>query len=128
MSVRNPYNGSTQASRPSNRELRRAARDAINAGTQAVLTLLAVLAQQGGEVTVTQGTIDQCAKNLNDLDFVIVPSPTAPREYIVRLVEGHDAERLSAVRASGAEGVIATEEIDHERENDTEPGATNPGQ
>jgi len=69
------------------RILRREAKAAINAGARAVVVLLTVLAQRGGEVTITQGTLDQCTQNLNHMDFGIFPGATEG-EFIVRLLEG----------------------------------------
>ena len=53
------------------------------------MILVACLAQSGGEITVTQGTLDQCAKNLEELDYVIGPGKEK-NEFIVRLVQGKD--------------------------------------
>ena len=75
------------AKKVSNREMRRRAQAAINAGTEAILVLLACLAQKGGEIVVTQGTLDQCARNLENLDFEI-KGGVNPNEFIVRLLEG----------------------------------------
>lgn len=75
--------------RISNRERRRRADAAIEQGTRAFLTCLAVLAQKGGEVVVTQGTLDQVTRDLTTLDFVVVPGET-PAEFIVRIVNGKD--------------------------------------
>lgn len=50
-------------------------------------TLLAVLAQAGGEVTVTKGTATQVLDNLRTLGWNTVAGATSD-EFIVRLVEG----------------------------------------
>lgn len=71
----------------SNREIRRRATEAISVGTTALHLLLTVLAQKGGEVVVTQGTIDQCASKLNELDFEIVDGEKRG-EFIIRMLEG----------------------------------------
>ncbi len=75
----------TNARRVSNRERMRVAMAAIDLERKARLTLLAVLAQSGGEVTVTQGTLDQVARNLSSITHEIVNS--ADNEYLIRLVE-----------------------------------------
>lgn len=91
----------TTTARPlSNREMRRRAQEAINVGSQALLILLAVLAQSGGEITVTQGTINQCSKNLEDLDFEIVDG-TIQGEFIVRLMEGKGENVVNPVAEPG---------------------------
>lgn len=71
----------------SNREIRRRATEAISVGTTALHLLLTVLAQKGGEIVVTQGTIDQCASKLNELDFEIVDGEKRG-EFIIRMLEG----------------------------------------
>lgn len=81
------------AKRISNREMRRQAQRAIEHGTKAHLILLAVLAQTGGEVTVTDGTLQQVGMNLADLDFAIV-SGANKGESIVRLVNGKEVAAL----------------------------------
>lgn len=87
------FRTSTRAGRISNREMRRRAQQAIEHGTKVHLILLAVLAQSGGEVTVTDGTLQQVGRNLADLDYVIADGKVKG-ESIVRLVEGknHDAD------------------------------------
>lgn len=71
----------------SNRELRRQAIASIDLGGRATMILLAVLAQQGGEVTVTDQTIAHVGRRLDDMDYVIVDG-VKPGESIVRVVEG----------------------------------------
>jgi hypothetical protein len=80
---------SIRAGRLSNRERRRRADEAIEIGTKAVLTTLVLLAQKGGEITVTQGTLQQCMANLDNLDYIVEPNPKVPGEFIVRLIEGN---------------------------------------
>lgn len=70
----------------SNRERQRRATQAILDGKAALVTLLAVLAQCGGEKTVTQATFDEVAKRQNALDVKIEPSPKISGEFIVRLL------------------------------------------
>jgi hypothetical protein len=54
--------------------------------SQAILTLYAVLAQQGGEVTLSKGTVEQTTGNLRNLSYTVDKSSTAEGEFIVRLV------------------------------------------
>lgn len=56
----------------------------------AFLVLLTVLAQKGGEVTITQGTIDQVSENFRRLGFSVQPSPDHAGEFVVRMVETDD--------------------------------------
>lgn len=81
----------THAKKLSNRERLRRADQAIDLGNRATLILLAVLAQSGGEVTVTQGTIDQVSLGIvtGELDYAIVDGKNK-NEHIVRLVTGHE--------------------------------------
>jgi len=86
----------TRYKKVSNRELRRRAtqvvleHEALQAqGAKTFAILLTVLAQKGGEVTVTKGTIDQVGANLARLSYQIVTSEV-PGEHIIRLVEGKD--------------------------------------
>ncbi len=78
------------ARRISNRARLRAANQAIDLGNRATMILMAVLAQSGGEVVVTQGTIDQVGVAIRhgDADYAIVDGAN-PNEHIVRLVIGH---------------------------------------
>ena len=84
----NGFRRSASAKRVSNRALRRQAIASIAAGSKAYATLLAVLAQKGGEVVVTQGTIDQVGQNLDNLGYVIVSNRPQAGEFTVRLTEG----------------------------------------
>lgn len=90
------------AGRVSNREMRRRAASAIIYGRQAYSTLLAVLAQSGGEVKVTQGTLDQVDKNYDALGFVVVHTDKAG-EFIVRMTETHDMSKADDSGTKGAE-------------------------
>jgi hypothetical protein len=76
---------------PSNRQRMKMANFAIEHAQKVRLILLAVLAQSGGEVTVTNGTIQQVGSNLATLDYAIIDGKN-PNESIVRLVEGQDDE------------------------------------
>lgn len=86
-------NGRKKAARSLRREannLRRQLRRTATSGKQTYATLLAVLAQSGGEVTITQGTIDQVGQNFDQLGFVVVKKDEPANEYVVRLVEGQE--------------------------------------
>jgi hypothetical protein len=83
---------SARHSRRRNNELRRQLRRIATSGQQAYATLLAVLAQKGGEVTVTKGTIDQVTENYKRLGFVVENSKEHDNEFIVRLTEAPDPE------------------------------------
>ena len=84
------------AKKVSNRELARRAEGAIASHNRTFVTLLAVLAQEGGERVVTQGTIDQVAQHYLDMGYTIVPNPGNAREFIVRLTEGEHEEAPDA--------------------------------
>ena len=79
------YRTSTRADRPSNRQLRRDANKALALGAHTFAVLLGVLAQSGGEVTVTEGTMRQV--DPRTMAFEIVDGK-APGEKIVRLIGG----------------------------------------
>ena len=80
--------------RKSNRQYIREAKFAVKEGARVFAALLAVLAQHGGEITVTQGTIDQVGQNFSALGYVIVPSPMTKGEFLVRLTEGQVVETV----------------------------------
>ena len=67
-------------------KLQAAANTAVKIGQQAWMVLVAVLVQQGGSATVTQGTLDQVGMNLTRLDYIVEPS-TVEGEYTVRVRE-----------------------------------------
>lgn len=54
---------------------------------QAHSTLLMILQQRGGQVTVTQGTIQQVLTNLRDLTWKSGPNPDAEGEVIITLMD-----------------------------------------
>lgn len=68
----------------SNRERQRLAQQSVVKRVEMQTILCAVLAQKGGEVTVTEGTIAQIRPGM---DYEVVISPTNPKERIVRLVQ-----------------------------------------
>lgn len=86
---------SSHAGRISNRQRLRNAAQAEKWGLKAYMALLAVLAQRGGEVTVTAGTIKQIEGNFANLSYKMIPSPVSG-EFIVRLVEGDASDATSA--------------------------------
>jgi hypothetical protein len=76
--------------------LRRRARYSIAQGGQVYAILLAVLAQSGGEITVTQGTLNQVGANMQQLGYIVTKG-TVENEFIVRLVEGKQPPEAPAV-------------------------------
>ena len=72
------------ASRPSNRSIRRHALYATEHGRKAFATLMAVLAQHGGEVTVTVGTLEQVNAEYAHLGFEVVPTAEG-KEFVVKM-------------------------------------------
>jgi hypothetical protein len=104
---------SGMAGRVSNRELRRRAARAIQYGRQAYATLLAVLAQSGGEITVTAGTLDQVNQNYNAMGFVVEQKKDLPNEYLVRLTTGRE-ETPEASAGDSAAGTEGAEETPHD--------------
>lgn len=95
---------SNSVKRLSNRARRRQAEAAIAEGSRAVMVLLAVLAQKGGEAIVTDGTIAEVGRNLAHLDYTV--EEKLKGEWTVRLVEGGrkgvDAVDTEAGRVDGA--------------------------
>jgi hypothetical protein len=77
---------STSAGRVSNAELRREAVRAIELAQTQHMIFLAVLAQRGGSVTVTEGTITQIGTELEFYDYR-VRDGLHPGESIVELVD-----------------------------------------
>ena len=58
--------------RKSNRQHIREAKFAVKEGARVFAVLLAVLAQKGGDVVITQGTLDQVGLNLSTMGHAIV--------------------------------------------------------
>lgn len=84
--------GSARASAPSHRAIKRAAfrqlelgRLAMETGQRASLVLLAVLAQSGGSITVTDTTLEETGATLDRLDYSIEDGPE-PHTSIIKLV------------------------------------------
>lgn len=92
----------TNAKRISNRERMRRAQSALVAGSRAQMILLSILAQKGGEVVVTAGTINQVGSKLNELGYEVVPNASGS-EFTVRMLEGSVSP--SAVHATNLDPV-----------------------
>jgi len=71
------------------RETRRAADNAQEHAKTAELLVMEMLAQAGGEVTLTKGTIEQVVQNLPLLDFTIGPGVNE-NEIVVKLTTRSD--------------------------------------
>lgn len=54
---------------------------------QAHSTLLMILQQRGGQVTVTQGTMQQVLGNLRNLTWKSAPNPDVAGEIVITLVD-----------------------------------------
>lgn len=85
-SMRRAFQGG-MANRVSNRSLRRRAMFSIRKGAEVFQAFMAVLAQKGGEVVVTKGTLDQVSENLSTLGYTITPNETHT-EFTFRMTEG----------------------------------------
>src|ERR1700680_1939422 len=90
-------------------KLRRRARYSIAQGAQQYVLLMAILAQHGGEVVVTKGTIEQVGANLPNLGYTMVKG-AAENEFIVRLLEGQPEHQVPALvyTDEGVEGQPST--------------------
>lgn len=80
--------GSLKAKRLSSSERRRMQQRAMVEASHAVRLLLAVLAQVGGSITVTTGTLSQVMSNYDNLGFEIAPSTKVEGEFQIRLLSG----------------------------------------
>lgn len=67
--------------------VRKQARTLNAAYWQAHSTLLMILQQRGGQVTVTQGTMQQVLGNLRELTWKSAPNPDAEGEIVITLVD-----------------------------------------
>jgi phosphosulfolactate synthase (CoM biosynthesis protein A) len=69
--------------------------------------LLAVLAQQGGMVEVTQTTVDEVTKNFTNLGFEVVDiaqaDPTLPAKYEVRVITRTEPAQGTVPEVGGGE-------------------------
>lgn len=98
------------------RQLRRTATN----GKQAYATLLAVLAQKGGEVVITQGTLDQVSQNYERLAWVVEKGKT-PNEFIVKLIEAQAPETVTT--GTAPETTVSRGVDDADATEDTEMSA-----
>lgn len=79
--------GSVRAKRVSSSQRRREMQRATLAGVQATRLLMAVLAQKGGEVEVTTGTMGEVMARFDSLGIDVLKSPTADNVFLIRLLE-----------------------------------------
>lgn len=73
-----------QTKKISNRERARLAQGAILQMAEMKVLLLAALAQKGGEITITMGTISQLT---DDMTYEVVPCPDDDNAKILRIVK-----------------------------------------
>lgn len=88
-----------------NTKLRRAIRTVQQDSISHFHLLLVLLAQQGGEATVTRGTIDQVQRNLRTLSYQMVKS-AVEGEYVVKMLEGEKEEPVPVTTATIASGAV----------------------
>jgi len=106
------YNNSTSATRVSNRELRREAVKAIQSFEHMRLILLAVLAQNSGQLHVTTGTIEQVGQDLQYLNYEISTDPNDAKTKFVKLIDERKEQEEAVLKASRKGGmIIATIEV-----------------
>lgn len=98
-------------------QLEQGIRQTVDRGQFAKVVLLAVLAQKGGEVEVTQGTMQQVTDNLATLSWVTQPNEKDPGAFFVRLVEGQPAAE---------EQKVATGSNRPDRDDDEVPNQSTP--
>jgi hypothetical protein len=75
------------------------------------VVLLTVLAQSGGEVTITKGTSDQVVADLARLTWAIEPGKEA-NEYVVRVVTDADVATVPETPAVEADPEPPQEVLD----------------
>src|SRR5258707_603370 len=68
----------------------------IRKSAEVFAIFLAVLAQSGGEVTVTKGTLEQVGQNLVRLGYTVVPGKDE-NEFVVRMLEGESGPDVATV-------------------------------
>lgn len=102
--------------RLSNRELIRRAKTVVSSYQELEqkmnhvhTMLMVVLAQAGGEVTVTQGTMAQIFENMGKLDFEF-KSSDLPNEFKIRLVTGTEVIGVGSLNQA-APGTINPEKV-----------------
>lgn len=92
--------------RRQNKLLMRDRRRVAVQGRNAFATLLAVLAQQGGDVTITQGTLDQINEHLAQMSYSVTPSKEEDgkvKEYKVTLLMGMEESADETADVSGTD-------------------------
>src|SRR5574341_52189 len=137
MSSRSRNSSTPRASHPSVREIRRqyramranfdklveALRESEAHRQHAVLTLLAVLAHHGGQVTITKGTLDQVAQKAGNTAYECTETGR-PGEFYVTLVEREPnaelQEGLDAEAQAKAESEAAEEALDRATAEETQ--------
>lgn len=72
--------------------LERSLAQAQQQGSSAVLLLLAILAQKGGDIEITTGTLDQVKANIANLGWNVRPNPNDKTACLVSLTEGKETE------------------------------------
>lgn len=75
--------------RLSNRKRRQLTDEAMGYAMRCRLILIACLAQSGGSITITKGTINQAGMNLAHLDYAVVDG-TTENDSIVKLVDDRE--------------------------------------
>ena len=82
--------------RVSNRQRMKQAKEAISKGTKLQFTLMALLAQQGGEATVTGETLRRVGLNAHNMGIATAATPDGA--LMIRLIEmdAQDSRYLSA--------------------------------
>ena len=83
------------------------------------LTLMAILAQKGGEIEITKGTYQQVIENAQRLSWAIEPRDEAENTLIVRLVEtSNDMAEAQNGEAESPQPPVKPEPGDVERLHD----------
>lgn len=80
---------------------------------QTRMLLLGLLAQHGGELKLTKGTLDSVVQNIKGLNWETSPNPADANELVVRLVETEAAE--------SSEQSEPSEEEQTDERTDTDP-------
>ncbi len=107
----------TRKVRRINADLRRQVRRMSHLGRSAYATLLAVLAQHGGEVTITQGTLEQVNENFRNLSFAVSQKKDIPNEFTVRMVVEEEATAVETPETP-EEDSLGTTHADEETHGD----------
>ena len=75
--------------------LKKSLTQSYRAHAQALVTLFAVLAQRGGRIMVTEGTLKQASQNVNRLSYQVDKGDNEG-EFIVQVVEADDIPSTTA--------------------------------